>query len=78
MSKHFFPYIQFKILIQSEKWIQIERLKKCFGITGDYKFRSKNLTVRFGEPFKVGDMTLEEANKKLEEAVGNLMKENLK
>ena len=49
-----------------------------FGITGDYKFRSKNLTVRFGEPFKVGDMTLEEANKKLEEAVGNLMKENLK
>ena len=49
-----------------------------FGITGDYKFRSKNLTVRFGEPFKVGDMTLEEANKKLEEVVGNLMKENLK
>ena len=39
-----------------------------FGITGDYKFRSKNLTVRFGKPFKVeGD--LEEANKKLEKEV---------
>ena len=30
-----------------------------FGLTGDYKFRSKNLTIRFGEPFKIGDMTLE-------------------
>lgn len=49
-----------------------------FGVTGDYKFRSKNLVIRFGKPFKVGDMTLEEANKKLEETIGNLMKENLK
>ncbi len=48
-----------------------------FGLTGDYKFRSKNLTVRFGRPFKVGNMTLEEANKKLEEEVGKLMKESL-
>jgi len=49
-----------------------------FGITGDYTFRSKNLTARFGKPFAVGDMTLEEANAKLEEAIGNLMKESLK
>jgi 1-acyl-sn-glycerol-3-phosphate acyltransferase len=49
-----------------------------FGLTGDYKFRSKNLTVRFGKPFKVGDMTLEEANKKLYNEIGKLMKENLK
>lgn len=48
-----------------------------FGITGDYKFRSKNLTVRFGKPFKVtGD--LEESNKKLETEVERLMRENLK
>lgn len=48
-----------------------------FGITGDYVFRSKNLVIRFGMPFKVsGD--LEEANKKLEENVAILMKENLK
>lgn len=49
-----------------------------FGITGDYKFRSKNLIVRFGTPFKVGNMSLEEANKKLEKEVELLMKENLK
>lgn len=50
-----------------------------FGVTGDYKFRSKNLIVRFGEPFKVEkNESLEEANKKLETVVGNLMRENLK
>ena len=49
-----------------------------FGLTGDYKFRSKNLTIRYGKPFKVGDMNLEEANKKLYDEVENLMKENLK
>lgn len=48
-----------------------------FGLTGDYKFRSKNLTVRYGEPFKVGDMTVEEANKKLHDEVERLMLENL-
>ena len=47
-----------------------------FGITGDYKFRSKNLTIRYGLPFKVGNMTLEEANKKLYKEVENLMKSN--
>lgn len=48
-----------------------------FGITGDYKFRSKNLTIRFGKPYKVTE-ELEQENKKLEETVGNLMLENLK
>ena len=48
-----------------------------FGLTGDYKFRSKNLTVRYGEPFKVGDMTVEEANQKLYREVERLMLENL-
>ena len=49
-----------------------------FGLTGDYKFRSKNLTIRFGKPFKVDDMTLEEANNKLTKEIGSLMKKNLK
>ena len=31
-----------------------------FAITGDYKFRSKNLKITYGNPFKVEDMTLEE------------------
>jgi len=47
------------------------------GITGTYKFRTKNLMVRFGEPFKVGDMSLEEANEKLFEEVKRLMHKNL-
>ncbi len=48
-----------------------------FGITGDYKFRSKNLTIRFGKPYKI-KQDLETENKKLERIVGSLMKENLK
>ena len=47
-----------------------------YAITGEYKFRSKNLTVRFGKPFKVeGD--LEEANAKLRMEIENLMKESI-
>lgn len=49
-----------------------------FGITGDYKFRSKNLTIRYGKPFKVTNMDIEEANKLLYKKVEKLMKENLK
>ncbi len=48
-----------------------------FGITGDYKFRSQNLTIRFGKPFKADD-DLEKANKKLEHEVEKLMRESLK
>ena len=44
-----------------------------FGITGDYKFRSKNLTIRYGKPFKTGDLSLEEANQKLYKEVEKLM-----
>lgn len=47
------------------------------GLTGDYKFRSKNLTIRYGEPFKVGDMSIAEANKKLHDEIEKLMLENL-
>ena len=47
-----------------------------YAITGEYKFRSKDLTVRFGKPFKVeGD--LEEANTKLRLEIENLMKESI-
>ncbi len=49
-----------------------------FGLTGDYKFRSKNLKIKYGTPFKVGDMDLEKANDKLYKEVEKLMKENLK
>lgn len=49
-----------------------------FGVSGDYKFRSKNLTIVIGRPFKVGKMSLEEANKRLEKEVGNLMRQGPK
>lgn len=48
-----------------------------FGLTGDYKFRSKNLCIRYGEPFYVGSMSLEEANEKLYREVEGLMMKNL-
>ena len=48
-----------------------------FGITGDYSFRSKNLMIRYGKPWKVSDMDLEEANEKLFHEVEKLMKQNL-
>ncbi|MBR6940291.1 MAG: 1-acyl-sn-glycerol-3-phosphate acyltransferase, partial [Clostridia bacterium] len=47
------------------------------GVTGDYVFRSRNLTVRFGKPFSVGNMTTREANEKLRNEIGKLMLENI-
>ena len=44
-----------------------------YAITGDYKFRSKNLVVKIGEPITVTD-DYEESNKKLREAIKKLMK----
>lgn len=48
-----------------------------FGITGDYVFRSKNLIIKYGKPFKVTGIKLEEANKLLYDTVKNLMEESL-
>ena len=49
-----------------------------FGITGDYVFRSKNLAIRYGKPFKVTDMELEDANELLFNTVKELMGGHLK
>lgn len=46
-----------------------------FGISGDYKFRSKNLIVRIGKPIKAND-DLEKANAELRKEIIKLMKEN--
>ncbi len=48
------------------------------GISGDYKFRSKNLRFYIGKPFKVDNMTLEKANEKLAKEIGKLMKQGQK
>ena len=45
-----------------------------YAITGDYKFRSKNLRVVIGKPINIEKLTLEEANKKLEKEIGKLIK----
>lgn len=44
-----------------------------FGISGEYKFRSKNLCVRIGKPFKVDKMNLEQANEKLFKEIKGLI-----
>ena len=49
-----------------------------FAVTGDYKFRSKNLTYCFGKPFKVTDMELEEANELLRKTIIELMEKSKK
>ena len=45
------------------------------GLTGEYKFRSKTLTVRYGTPFKATNMTVEEANEKLYKEIKKLVLE---
>ena len=44
-----------------------------FSVTGDYRFRSNNLVYRFGKPFKIDNMSLEDANKFLEEKILDLI-----
>lgn len=48
-----------------------------FAVTGEYK-KDGNLMVRFGEPFKVTNMTLEDANNKLFNTIKKLKEQNLK
>lgn len=45
-----------------------------YGIKGKYKFWNNKLTIIFGIPFKMDNMTLEEANKKLRKEIINLIK----
>lgn len=47
-----------------------------YAITGDYKFRSKNLTIRIGKPLSP-DSDLARANERLSEEIKRLIKENL-
>lgn len=46
-----------------------------YAIKGKYKFRSKNLQINFGKPFKVDGLSLEEANTKLFNKVSKLLDE---
>lgn len=44
-----------------------------YAITGDYRIRSRNLRIRFGEPLDVGNLTVEEANTLLYNTVKELL-----
>lgn len=44
-----------------------------FGITGKYKFWNNNLKITFGKPFKIDNMTLEEANNKLYKSIEKII-----
>ena len=49
-----------------------------YAVSGDYKFRSKNLMIRFGDVITVGkDESLEQANSKLYKSIKELLLENL-
>ncbi len=43
-------------------------------ITGHYKFRTKDLKITYGKPFKVNDMSLEDANNKLYNEILKMLK----
>lgn len=50
-----------------------------YAISGDYKFRSKNLMIRFGEPIKVKkEDNLEKVNIQLKKTIEELLLLNLK
>lgn len=46
-------------------------------ITGSYKLRSKDLTIRYDKPLKITEDNLEEANNKLYHKINALIEENL-
>lgn len=49
-----------------------------YSITGDYKFRSKNLKIVFGKPLDISKLSIEEANELLYKKVKKLILDNRK
>lgn len=49
-----------------------------YAITGDYKFRSRNLKIVYGEAMDVSQMSVEEANKKLFEVIKAMLLDSKK
>ena len=73
-----------KELLQPFKFGTVSMAKKTnaviipYAITGEYKFRTNNLKISFGDPFTVGDMELKDANEKLYNIILDLIKESKK
>ena len=49
-----------------------------YSITGDYRFRSKDLKIVFGKPLDISALSVEEANVLLYETVKQLILDNRK
>ena len=49
-----------------------------YSITGDYKFRSKNLKIVFGKPINISKLSVEEANELLYKKIKKLIIDNRK
>lgn len=49
-----------------------------YSITGDYKFRSKNLKIVFGKPLNISKLSIEDANKLLYKKIKKLIIDNRK
>lgn len=47
-----------------------------YSITGDYKFRSKNLKIVFDEPLELNDLSIQESNELLYNKVKTMILEN--
>ena len=47
-----------------------------YSITGDYKFRSKNLKIVFGKPLDVSEFSVEEANRLLYQTIRKMIIDN--
>ena len=45
-----------------------------YAITGKYKFLNNNLKITFAKPFKIGKMSLEDANEKLKKEIREIIK----
>ena len=46
-------------------------------VSGKFKFRSKDLVIKYGTPFKVDDMTIEKATNKLKNKILDLLEEDV-
>ncbi len=49
-----------------------------YSITGDYKFRSKNLKIVYGKPLDISKLSIEDANKLLYKKIKKLIIDNRK
>ena len=48
-----------------------------YAITGEYRFRSRNLQIKYGEPLDVANLTVEEANTLLYNTIRDMLTQEM-